>query len=264
MEKSIPASWSPKNLMLLILTWLLIVGGANAEAQQKDPAALLKAMSDYVGNQKTIALTFDSDIEVITPALEKIQFTNSGKAILNRPDKLRAYRYSGYSDVELIFNGETANIYSSSLNGYAKFDVPGTIDQLFHALRAGHGVALPAADLLLTNSYDTLIADVIESKYMGRGIIDGRECHHLAFRNMDVDWQLWIEVGNPVPRKMVITSKAINSAPQYTLRLTSWKTGIKFKENIFNFVPPQGASKLLPEQLIHLDELPPDTASGEY
>ena len=32
------------------------------------------------------------DIEIITPGLEKIQFTNSGGALLRRPDKLHAHR----------------------------------------------------------------------------------------------------------------------------------------------------------------------------
>ncbi len=38
-------------------------------------------------------------------------------------------------------------------------------------------------------------ADVLEAKHMGHGVIDGVECDHLAFRNFDTDWQLWVEVG---------------------------------------------------------------------
>ena len=195
-------------------------GRRGAQAQAGDAKAMLKAMSDYVGSQKTIELTFDSDIEVITPQLEKIQFTNSGEALLSRPDKLRAHRVGGYADVAMSFDGKTVSILGKHLNAYAQFDAPGGVDQLFGALRAGHGVALPFADLLLTNSYDALVAGVMEAKHIGRGVIDGRECEHLAFRNFDTDWQLWVEVGaRPIPRKMVITSKTLNSAPQYTLRV---------------------------------------------
>jgi hypothetical protein len=75
---------------------------ARAQPQEGDARSILKAMSDYVGSQKTIELTFDSDIEVITPQLEKIQFTNSGEALLSRPDKLRAHRVGGYADVALF------------------------------------------------------------------------------------------------------------------------------------------------------------------
>ncbi|MFO7619832.1 MAG: DUF2092 domain-containing protein [Bacteroidales bacterium] len=193
-----------------------------AQAQENDAKLLLKAMSDYVSSQKTIYLTFDSDIEVITPQLEKIQFTNSGEVLLSRPDKLRAHRVGGYADVALFFDGKTVSVYGKHINGYAQFDFPGNMDHLIEALREGHGVALPGADLLWSNSYDVLMADVKEAKYIGRGVIDGMECEHLAFHNFDTDWQLWVEAGkNPIPRKMVINSKTINNAPQYTLRVHS-------------------------------------------
>jgi hypothetical protein len=236
-----------------------------ALAQEPTAEALLKSMSDYVSAQKTLDLTFDSDIEIITPQLEKIQFTSSGEVLLNRPNKLRAHRVGGYADVALFFDGNTVSILGKNANAYAKFEAPGTIDQLVEALRAGHGIALPGADLLLSNSYETLVADVIESKYMGRGVIDGNECEHLAFRNADTDWQLWVRVGDrPIPCKMVITSKSVNSAPQYTLRVKSWKSGGEAAPEQFTFAPSAGMTRLMPEQLIDLDELPqPAPAGGE-
>jgi hypothetical protein len=236
---------------------------AGAQAQVSDAKSVLKAMSEYVGSQKTIEFTFDSDIEVITPQLEKIQFTNSGEGLLSRPDKLRAHRVGGYADVELFFDGKTVSILGKHINGYAQFDAPGSVDQLIQALRAGLGVALPGADLLQANSYEALVADVKEAKYIGRGVVDGRECEHLAFRNFDTDWQLWVEVGaKPIPRKMVITSKTLNSAPQYTLRVKDWKTDVTPAPDAFAFVPPAGAAKLASDALIGFDELPQGAPQG--
>ncbi len=224
---------------------------------------MLKAMADYVGAQQTIALTFDSDIEVITPQLEKIQFTNSGKVLLKRPDGLRAHRVGGHSDVELAFDGKTVSIFGRGVDGYARIEAPGTVDQLIAALRAGHGISLPGADLLLTNAYDVLVADVMEAKHIGLGMIDGKECNHLAFRNLDTDWQIWVETGErPTPRKLVITSKTMNSAPQYTLRIKEWQTGLAVAADAFAFVPPAGARQLNPNELGDLDELPPSGPRG--
>ena len=230
----------------------------SALAQGDDAKAILKAMSDYVGGQQTIDLTFDSAIEIITPQLEKIQFTNSGECLLRRPDKLRAHRVGGYADVAMVYDGKTVSIYGKHVNGYAQFPAPGTIDQLIEFLREGHGVSLPGADLLLSNSYEVLVADVQEAKHIGRGVIDGVECEHIAFRNFDTDWQLWVEVGQrPIPRQMVITSKTINSAPQYTLRVKSWKTDVTPAGDAFTFTPPAGAKELSQDALSALDELPP-------
>ena len=243
---------------------LLSLVGAKAGAAEEDAKAILKAMTDYLAAQPTVSFTFDSDIEVIKPQMEKIQFTNSGEALLSRPDKLRARRVGGYSDVELVFDGKTISILDRGGNGYAQIEAPGTVDELVGALRSGHGVALPGADLLLTNAYDVLIADVMEAKHIGLGVVGGRECEHLAFRNFDTDWQIWVETGEqPMPCKMVISSKTVASAPQYTLRVTGWQTGVEVASDDFAFVPPAGAALLDPNALIHLDELPQPAEDGE-
>lgn len=237
---------------------------------QKDPApqltgakAILKSMSDWMGAQKSLELTFDSDIEIITPQLEKIQFTNSGSMVLVRPDKLRGHRVGGYADVELVFDGKTASVLGKNVNAYAQLEMPGTVDQMLAAMRAGYGVAMPAGDFLLSRPYDVLVADVLEAKHIGRGVIDGTECEHLAFRNGETDWQLWVEVGpRPMPRKIVITSKTMAAAPQYTVRIKSWKTDVTPAAGTFTFVPPAGAKKLSPDALIDLDELPQGAPLG--
>jgi len=239
------------------------VHDARAQGQEGDAKSFLKATADYVSSQQTIELRFDSDIEIVTPQLEKIQFTNSGEVLLSRPDKLRAHRVGGYADVELIFDGKVASVYGKNLNVYAQFEVPGTVDHLIEALRAGHGVALPGADFLLSRPYEVLVADVMEAKHIGRGVVDGVACEHLAFRNFDTDWQLWVDVGDkPIPRKLVITSKTLNGAPQYTFRIKSWKTGFEPARNAFKFAPPAGAEQIDANDLLELDELPPEAPVG--
>jgi hypothetical protein len=242
---------------------ILLAGSPLVSAQEGDAKAILRSMTDYVSSQTAIELSFDSSIEVITPELEKIQFTNSGEVLLRRPDKLRAHRVGGYADVELVFDGKTVSVLGKNINGYAQFEGPGSVDELIDALRAGHGVALPGADLLQTNAYETLVEGVLEAKHIGRGVVDGIACEHLAFRNLDTDWQLWVEVGErPVPRKLVITSKTMNSAPQYSLQVKTWKTGVESSADAFAFKPPSGAERLEPDALIELDELPQSPPTG--
>ena len=76
---------------------------ADAERGGDEAMHILHAMSDYIAAQKTISLTYDSDIEVITVELQKIQFASSGQVQLSRPDKLRVSRTGGYADVLLVF-----------------------------------------------------------------------------------------------------------------------------------------------------------------
>jgi hypothetical protein len=60
----------------------------------------------------------------------------------------------------------------------------------------------------------------------------------------------------------VITSKTLNSAPQYTLRVKGWKTNIQPAGDAFTFTPPAGAEKLSPDALVGLDELPQSELKG--
>src|SRR6516164_2686539 len=82
-----------------------------ALAQADDANKILKAMSDYLGGQKNLSASFDSDLEVITPQIEKIQFASSGQLEISRPDKFHGSRTGGYADVEITFDGKTATIY---------------------------------------------------------------------------------------------------------------------------------------------------------
>jgi hypothetical protein len=253
-------------LALATSLWVGIVGLAipQAGAAGEDALNILKEMSNYLASQKTISATFDSTLEVITPQSEKIQFTSSGTLLLHRPNEIRVTRTGGYADVELILDGKTATLYGKNLNSYAQWDGISSIDQLIDMLRE-RGMTMPGADLLLGNVYDTLSADVIEAKHIGRGVINGVECEHLAFRNQDIDWQLWVELGDkPIPCKFVITSKAVGMAPQYTLVIKDWKTDVPVDQTAFAFKPPEGAKKLEPDALASLDELPPSApAKGQ-
>ena len=96
-------------------------------------------MSDYTAGQKSISATFDSDIEVITPDLQKLQFTSSGQIRLERPNKLRIKRTGGYTDVDLVFDGKTVSLYGNNAKAYVQADAAGTIDQLIDRLQSTAG-----------------------------------------------------------------------------------------------------------------------------
>ena len=73
-----------------------------------------------------------------------------------------------------------------------------------------------------------------------------------------------MEVGEqPIPRKLVITSKTMNAAPQYTIRIKSWKPANTLPADAFTFSPAAGMTKLTPEELSELDEIPPSAPVGE-
>ena len=107
------------------------------------------------------------------------------------------------------------------------------------------------SNLLFTDSYTGLIEGVMSGSYIGTGFVNGVECHHLAFRQAKVDWQLWVQTGDSsLPMKYIITSKWVTGAPQYSVRFQDWNTKPEISADRFVFLPPEGAKKL--------DEIPID------
>ena len=248
-----------------IASVILLAAAACSDARADDSGALLKAMADYTAAQKSISATFDSDVEVITSELQKIQFASSGQLKMTRPDKLRVRRTGGYADVELVYDGKTVSLYGNNAKAYVQTEAPGTIDDLIAALQARTGGAMPGTDLLTSNAFEILTSDVIDGEHIGQGVVDGIECEHLAFRGHDTDWQIWIQTGpQPIPRKYVITSKTLAGAPQYTLRIKDWKTDPIADAEAFTFKAPEGATKvdLDSDVMMEFDEIPPGTSAG--
>jgi hypothetical protein len=218
---------------------------------------LFKAMSDYMAAQNAISFDYDTYLEVVTKENQKLGLASFGTTTLNRPDKIRATRKGGFADVEMVFDGKTLTMLGKDANAYTQVQAPGTIDQLVDELRDKYHRPVPGADLLMSNVYDQLMPEVVDSKDLGSGVIGGVECDHLAFRTKEVDWQIWIAQGNrPYPCRYVITSTQINGSPQYTVDVMRWKTGAEVASDRFTLNLPANAKKLNPEDLRNFDELP--------
>ena len=250
---------------------LVIVSGLSATciqveaARADDAATILHAMSDYIASQKNVSISYDSDVEIMTPDMQKIQFASSGQLVIQRPSKFRVTRTGGYADIEFVYDGANFTVSDHAHKVYGQLSAPGTIDQLVQRIRESSDIEAPGADLILADSYAALMDGVYESKHIGRGVIDGHECEHLAFRTPDTDWQIWIETGpTPIPRQYIITTKMVTGSPQYTLRISNWKTSPDTSADAFAFKPSDDMKKRDLHDLGNLDEIPPgNSPSGE-
>lgn len=239
------------------LIFVIGVGASSAVADEAEAKGLLKAMSDYLAQQKTVSFNYDTNLEVVTKDHQKFLLASSGKVDLSRPDKLRATRSGGFANVEMVFDGKTLTLFGKDANLYTQAEIPGTLDHLVDELRDKHNRPVPGADLLLSNVYDELMRDVTDVKDLGSGVIGGTECDHLAFRAKDVDWQIWIAQGeHPYPCRYVITTKGVDLGPQYSVQISDWKTGEQVAADDFAFKAPADAKKVELKDLVDIDELP--------
>lgn len=249
------AQWAS---MMALVTACVATTFSLARADDADDIkALVKSMSDFMASQKSISFDVESTLEVVTTDGQRLALASSGMVEMSRPDKIRVQRKGGFADVEAVFDGKTFSLLGKNLNLYAQISAPGSIDQLIDLLRDKYGRPLPAADLLMSDAYKQLMADVKDVKYLGPGVILGQTCEHVAMRAEDVDLQLWIAEGEkPYPCRYTITSRTVAGEPQYTVDVWNWKSSTDAGSADFTFTPPAGAKSVDPAKLTDTDELP--------
>ena len=227
-----------------------IVYAHTAEAKNDAPAIkiepradeLLRRMSSHVSGLPRLSFHIDASRELVTEDGLKIQFHTSGDVWLRRPDKLRADWMREAIESSLFYDGRVITVHRKGAAYFAQAPAPPSLDETIDATRESLGGDAPAADLLFSDPYAILTEDVQAGAYLGLDRVDGTPCHHLIFRSTDVDWQLWIEDGaQPLPRKLVITSKKMKGGPQYEARLSRWDPAPELAGDLFQFTPPEGA-----------------------
>lgn len=212
-----------------------------------DPEAdrILLAVTDNLKTSPLLSADYDADQEIVNLEGQKLQYSASGSIALDRGKGFRLTRKGPFADAEVIFDGKMISLYGKGMNVYAQFESPSsTVEAAADELRAVTGLDAPGVDLLSSDPYALLTDGVVKGDVVGTAFIGDVECDHLAFRTDLVDWQIWISRGDkPLPLKYVITTKWVTGAPEYSLRLTNWKTdGVDAAQFAFN--PPADARKI--------------------
>jgi len=220
---------------------------ALAQAPGIDPQAqaIVKKSTDYLAGLKQFSVDTQSTIEVVLQSGQKLQFDNGASASVQRPNKLVARRKGDLVNQVFYYNGKTLSLYNPDDKYYATVAAPDTVEAMLDYARESLDVIVPAGDLLYRNAFEILMGDVRSGFVVGKAVVAGVRCDHLAFRNADVDWQIWIQEGaKPLPRKFVITSTQVAGAPQFAVVMTSWDTAPKLAEAMFAFAPSKDAKKI--------------------
>jgi hypothetical protein len=241
----------------------LVCAATPAAAEDSEAKAVFKTMSDFLVAQNAVSVSYDSTLEIVTADLLKVGFASSGHLNFSRPDKVRATRTGGIADVEMVYDGKVLAAYGKNLNVFAKHPTKGTLDELIDMLRSDFGLEIPAADLISSNPYDIMMNNVTDAKALGEGVIRGQKCDHLAFRTLDVDWQIWIaQADKPFPCRFTITSKMTIQAPSYSVEFTGWKSGTDVAADDFQLKPASDAKEIGVDVIKSMEEVPHPATDG--
>jgi hypothetical protein len=227
-----------------------LIGFARAETPEKptvEPKAdqLLKQMSDFLAKQQAFSVGTEHGTEVVLKTGQKLDLVANSNVVIQRPNRLRTDRSGEIADLSFYYDGKEITLYGRKMNMYATAEAPHALDAAIDFARQQLDLEAPAADLLYSNPYKVLMEDVVSGSYIGEAVIDGKQCHHLAFRGNETDWQIWIEDGaRPLPLRFVIVSKKVTGAPEFTVTLKNWNLNPTINPDLFTFTPPPKAERI--------------------
>ena len=151
---------------------------------------------------------------------------------------------SARSERKLIYDGKTVTLYTPAQKYYSTVAFNDTLAVLVDRLQERYAVEVPLSDLFVWGTPEAPLDKIESAMNAGQDFIDDDLCDHYAFRQGKIDWQIWITTGGkPLPRKIVITNRADEARPQ-SVSLLDWNLKPAFKDAVFRFTPPNGATKV--------------------
>ncbi len=210
----------------------------SAEAQ-----AVLDRMTAQLAGLQTFSIRTHASRDEVVQFGYKLQNNEESLITVQRPDKLRADITGDIRNRTFVYDGAKLTMYSPDDAAFTRSEAPGTLAELIGIL-LDLGVEMPLIDVLYQATAGTLTEQVRTGIWVGQSTVNGVDCDHLAFRQANIDWQLWVERGaRALPRKILITTRYEVGDPQYQAVL-DWNLKPTIKRETFTFVAPKGTTEI--------------------
>ena len=257
-------------LISLAAFLLLIVSAASPQLRADSPTAppaidpraddWLRKMGKTLAAAQQFTFQIHDMTDQILPNGQKAQFARTVDVAIRRPDALIADVNGDLESKKIVYSNSKLAILNLTSKVYALQDVPATLDKMLDFLDERFGITVPISDLAFPDPYAVLIDHVYSATYLGLLDVNGVKCHHLAFREPSIDWQIWIEDSDQaLPRKIVITYKDQPDVPQFVAFLDKWNLSPQLSDATFAFTPPPDAKR---QDLVPVDSSVGSSDSG--
>lgn len=241
-------------ILVMVFLTALMYSPARSENVQSDirpdtneeAMAIAIRMADFLAQAQSFSVTADIRFDAVQESGQKIEFGETRKIVLARPERLRidSTKRSGEKS-QLIFNGQSLSLNYEDAKVYASEPKAGTVDEVIRHLMGDLDIRLPLGEMLSSGLVGLLKEKIQEAVYVEESVIDGVICDHVAFRGEDRDMQVWVaKNGDPLPQRVVITYKSEDGQPQFQAQFSDWDLAPEVSDTLFAFTPPQDARKV--------------------
>jgi len=219
---------------------------SKSDAPMVEPQALdaLKKMGAYLRTLNALEIKASTLTDTVLDNGQTVQFAGTANYRVRKPNgfvitvaddrRVRQYNY----------DGKSFTIFSPRMGFYSTVPAPPTTRELLTKIHDKLGIEFPLEDLFRWGLPEDRHDDLTSGVLVGYARINGGDAEQYAFRERDVDWQIWIQRGDkPLPLKVVITLASDEARPQFAATL-NWTTNPKFTDATFAFKPPADAKPI--------------------
>lgn len=234
-------------IMVGMLALASLAGQARAgSAIDTKAEAVLRSLSSHMQSLTAFSVTEKSLVDRVFPNGQKVAYFHKTGIKAERPDKLRAEAVGDAVDGTFVVNGPSCQVFDAKTKAYVAIDVPPRLEDALDRAMAQLRLVGPMIDLLASDPYKSITEGVLEGVYIGQSIVADRPCHHLAFRQLTRDYELWIDAGKtPWPLRLAVTDKTLHGDPRTLVEYTDWKPSSGFSPKTFIFAPPADAVRFM-------------------
>jgi hypothetical protein len=194
---------------------------------------LVKQMSDRLASAAQASVTTTEVREVVRASGAKAPVSLTGVYTIRRPDRFYV-KLTGGRGIETWYDGRRLTVAVEQEKVFAQAPMPETIDRTLDAIAERYDVALPMGDLFYSSAQKALLSDTTTGGYVGTENVGSTECHHLAFHDVGVDWEIWLPVqGEPLPKRLKIAQKRRKGEPVADMTFTAWNLAPQVSDATF-------------------------------
>jgi hypothetical protein len=219
---------------------------APIKVQGVDPESIkaLNKMGAYLRSLNTFEVALDTTTDAVLDDGEKVKLSGVTNYKVRRPNALLVTMASDRKVRTIYYDGKSLTVYAPRVHYYATVSAPPTIKETLQRAYDNYGVELPLEDLFRWGTPDDKRNDLKAGTVIGYAKIDGKDTDQFAFRQGDIDWQVWIQRGDkPLPVKVVLTTTSDPASPEFS-SVMRWNTNANFSDAVFAFKPPADAKPI--------------------
>lgn len=210
-----------------------------------DPYAVeaLEKMGAYLRTLSSFEIKADTQTDSVLDNDQRIELDGTTSYKVRRPNGFVIAMTSPRKAREFYYDGKSLTIFAPRMNLFTTISAPPTIREVFKMVSEKYNIEVPLEDLfhwgLPEEKHNFASAGAV-----GYAKIDGVDADQYAFREGDIDWQIWIQRGpKPLPLKLVIDKTSDVAVPRYSAVL-HWNTDATFTDSTFAFSQPPNAKAI--------------------